>query len=228
MGKSNNKNENNKEAPKKRIEPTNSKIVKVGGTPLDGATKVDMTKVWEDIKKSEEESKKKYEKEVEKENKRIEKLECPCCKSKIKERHIQSSNNGIYGSGFHSTTIEDYYICSGCGVHFTDLNKKEIQNPSRSRMFKWYIMPRPKLKPIYFKNPSMFKVRRSAFRIERRRNYLNPFSSINLWLIPTIMYIIVKSTGTLLPDREFVWWIIIPTMLILWFFFNWKITKKYP
>lgn len=58
------------------------------------------------------------------EKNRIASIACPVCKSNLKKRFIQSESNGILGPGYHSHTINDYYICQSCGVHYSDLNGK--------------------------------------------------------------------------------------------------------
>lgn len=96
---------------------------------LENAKKID----WEKINKERAEQYKKdlekYHEDVKQECDRVEAMECPCCKSTAKHRHHRTENNGIIGPGYHSRTIDDYYICQSCGVHYTDLNKANIQFP---------------------------------------------------------------------------------------------------
>lgn len=61
-----------------------------------------------------------------KEENRIKNKKCPCCKSPSKEHVLNYKHNGIFGPASHSTKIDDYYICKGCGVHYTDINKKDL------------------------------------------------------------------------------------------------------
>jgi len=88
---------------------------------------------WEARKKDQEKkikaSQERYEKESKEESARIENMECPCCKSTEKERFLKSIDNGICGPGYHSRITDDYYVCQGCGIHYTDLNKKDIKSP---------------------------------------------------------------------------------------------------
>ncbi len=70
-----------------------------------------------------------YEKALKEERIRIENMECPVCSSKEKGYFIQSENNGICGPGYHSYVTQEYYICKRCGVHYSDINKKEINKP---------------------------------------------------------------------------------------------------
>jgi len=94
---------------------------------------------WKKIQADEENSYKKqeieYKRAAKEETERVEKMECPCCESTEKRRHHRTENNGIIGPGYFSHTVDDYYICEGCGVHYTDLNKKEIKPPERSGLF---------------------------------------------------------------------------------------------
>lgn len=91
---------------------------------------IDMTKVYNDAKLVYEQQVSKYKEELEAEKKRITKLACPACKCTDKKHHVKYESNGILGPGSRSWTTEDYYICQGCGIHFNDLNKKEITPPS--------------------------------------------------------------------------------------------------
>ena len=52
-------------------------------------------------------------------------MECPVCKSTDKGRHVEYERNGVYGPGSFSKKTNEYFVCFGCGVHYTDLNKKD-------------------------------------------------------------------------------------------------------
>ena len=92
---------------------------------LDGKGKpVDMKKIWENQRKLKNKEREDYEKAVKKERERVDEMECPCCNSTAKLRHHKTESNGVFGPGHHSRTVDDYYICQACGVHYTDLNKK--------------------------------------------------------------------------------------------------------
>jgi transposase-like protein len=90
---------------------------------------IDMSKVYEDQKKREIEDSKRYLAEVEAEKIRIGEIRCPFCGSKEKDHFVNRGTNGVLGSGHSSWLIEEYYICKGCGIHYSDLNKNEIQKP---------------------------------------------------------------------------------------------------
>jgi transposase-like protein len=97
-------------------------------------TPIDMSEYYDRQHKAYLEDVLRYEKETKQERQRIEKLECPICNSKEKKYHCESKNNGIIGPGYHSTITNEYYICEKCGIHYSDLNKKEI----KSIMKKYY------------------------------------------------------------------------------------------
>lgn len=60
------------------------------------------------------------------EKRRIEQLACPVCKSTNKKHIVKSANNGVIGPGYCSYRTADYYVCNGCGVHFSDINKAKL------------------------------------------------------------------------------------------------------
>jgi hypothetical protein len=48
--------------------------------------------------------------------------------------------------------------------------------------------------------------------------------SSTLWLIPTMSYVVAKSVGVTY-HTEWIWWVVIPTMFLIWGLLNWKIKK---
>ena len=90
---------------------------------------IDMKEVYENQRKMETEDLERYKSEVEEEKARISEMSCPACRSKEKEHYVKRDSNGILGPGRSSWLIEEYYICKGCGIHYSDLNKKEISKP---------------------------------------------------------------------------------------------------
>jgi transposase-like protein len=62
--------------------------------------------------------------EIEEQN-RIGQMQCPVCKSQKKTYNNLSNNNGVFGPGYYSHTILEFYVCDDCGVHYSDLNKKK-------------------------------------------------------------------------------------------------------
>lgn len=61
-------------------------------------------------------------------------------------------------------------------------------------------------------------------RIVKRENGC-VICTVNLWLIPTLTYIIGKIVGVEY-HREWVWWVMIPVMILIWMVINWKIKTK--
>lgn len=101
----------------------------------------------EEIKAKEEEAEKKYQtalakynKEKAKEEKRIKNLPCPCCKSINKQHILKHKSNGVMGAGYHAYVTDDYWVCEGCGVHYSDINKpeKELQIPVKQDYISYF------------------------------------------------------------------------------------------
>ena len=57
-----------------------------------------------------------------------------------------------------------------------------------------------------------------------KRGFTNPVATINLFLIPLLTYILCKSGGVKY-HHEFIWWITIPAMMLIWFVVNFKIIR---
>jgi FtsH-binding integral membrane protein len=62
--------------------------------------------------------------------------------------------------------------------------------------------------------------------IYKRESYINPLATVNLWVIPTFTYLLLKYVAQATFSHEWVWWIVIPFMFTVWFFINFKIGKK--
>ena len=62
-------------------------------------------------------------------------------------------------------------------------------------------------------------------KIVKRNKHISPISTIPMWIIPTLSYSIQKGVGVQFNEYEYVWWIVIPSMVVLWGLFNWKIKK---
>lgn len=58
-----------------------------------------------------------------------------------------------------------------------------------------------------------------------RREYANPLHNFTLWLAPTCMYIGLKAADAISPGKEWVWWVAIPSLVLIWGLINWKIKK---
>lgn len=98
---------------------------------------IDYQKRHSEVKSILEEDEKRYKREVKEEENRVKKLSCPACKSKDKEIKVISESNGVIGPGYHSSVKLDFYVCKKCGIHFSDLNKKEIK-PMMNRNLMFY------------------------------------------------------------------------------------------
>jgi hypothetical protein len=51
-----------------------------------------------------------------------------------------------------------------------------------------------------------------------------PLGSMTLWLIPTMSYMFGKVVG-IIYHREWIWWVMIPILILSWVLLNWKIKK---
>lgn len=59
-----------------------------------------------------------------------------------------------------------------------------------------------------------------------KREFASPMGNITLWVIPTITYIILSMNKMIRPDREWYWWVGIPTLILFWFFINFNMKFK--
>jgi hypothetical protein len=46
-----------------------------------------------------------------------------------------------------------------------------------------------------------------------------------LWMIPTTAYLTRKLVGGKFNNLEWLWWVVIPSLMVIWFFINFKIEK---
>jgi hypothetical protein len=58
-----------------------------------------------------------------------------------------------------------------------------------------------------------------------KRDFTQPLGSVNLWLIPTLSYLIQKVKGVQYNEYEYVWWVTISSLVLIWGLINWKIKK---
>jgi hypothetical protein len=63
-------------------------------------------------------------------------------------------------------------------------------------------------------------------KIIKRDLHKSLTSSAALFVIPALTYVFLKSQGTIIPGREFLWWITIGLTFITWIIINFKLTKK--
>ena len=92
----------------------------------DSSTQVNEIKLidfFANQEKAWEEQRRKKQEALELENKRSKEIECPLCKSKDKEYIIKTTNNGVYGPGYHSSVVEEYIVCKSCGIMYKDLKR---------------------------------------------------------------------------------------------------------
>ena len=62
-------------------------------------------------------------------------------------------------------------------------------------------------------------------KITKRNWYSSPLLTINIWLIPTLSYLIQKIGGVQFNEYEWVWYVGTFLLFIVWFILNFKITK---
>jgi hypothetical protein len=60
----------------------------------------------------------------------------------------------------------------------------------------------------------------------KKRLLTSPETTVTLWMIPTLMYGFGKLFGTKYNEYEYVWWIGIPTLFLVWFILNFKVIKE--
>ena len=58
-----------------------------------------------------------------------------------------------------------------------------------------------------------------------KREFAWPVATINIWFIPTLTYTMQKVGNTQFNEFEWLWWVAIPSMFVLWFVINFKIKK---
>ena len=59
-----------------------------------------------------------------------------------------------------------------------------------------------------------------------KREWARPSASAMIWAMPTMMYTMQKLAGVQMNSREWLWWAVIPALIILWFAINFKIKTK--
>lgn len=60
----------------------------------------------------------------------------------------------------------------------------------------------------------------------KKRKYAKITETLPIFTIPTFVYLLSKINEFIKPHLEWIWWIAITLCFILWFFINFKITKK--
>lgn len=59
-----------------------------------------------------------------------------------------------------------------------------------------------------------------------RRNWANPKSTMYIWIIPTINYVLLKFMGSILPNKEWIWWVTLSLAFTFWIGLTFKIDKN--
>ena len=59
-----------------------------------------------------------------------------------------------------------------------------------------------------------------------KRKHVSPTKTMNIWLIPTMCYLLQKMLGIVIPSREWIWWVGILFAVFVWLGINFKIVKN--
>ena len=59
-----------------------------------------------------------------------------------------------------------------------------------------------------------------------KRKHVSPTKTMNIWLIPTMCYLLQKIMGIVIPSREWIWWVGILFAVFVWLGINFKIVKN--
>lgn len=59
----------------------------------------------------------------------------------------------------------------------------------------------------------------------KKKFLADPIASSMLWMIPTTSYTVQKLVGGKFNNLEWLWWVTIPSLMVIWFFINFKIEK---
>jgi hypothetical protein len=59
-----------------------------------------------------------------------------------------------------------------------------------------------------------------------KREFINLTTTMNIWLIPTMCYLLQKMLGIVIPSREWIWWVGILFAVLVWLGINFKIVKN--
>jgi hypothetical protein len=57
-----------------------------------------------------------------------------------------------------------------------------------------------------------------------KRNLFSPVTTLNIWFIPTMTYVLQKSLGVINAEKEWYWWVALPLVFSFWLVLNFKIT----
>lgn len=59
-----------------------------------------------------------------------------------------------------------------------------------------------------------------------KREFISLGGTMNIWLIPTMCYLLQKMLGIVIPSREWIWWVGILLTVLIWLGINFKIVKN--
>ena len=59
-----------------------------------------------------------------------------------------------------------------------------------------------------------------------KRAFAQPIGTATLWVIPFMTYGMLRLSGALLPEKEWIWLVFLPLVCATWFTVNFKISKK--
>jgi hypothetical protein len=59
-----------------------------------------------------------------------------------------------------------------------------------------------------------------------KRKHVSPTKTMNIWLIPTMCYLLQKMLGIIIPSKEWYWWVGILIAVSIWLGINFKIVKN--
>lgn len=112
---------------KLEVKPLKSAIDKLREKGIVG-TPIEFDPDW--YRKRMEEKTRLEEEARKKEENRIKKIKCPSCKSTSKNHVVKRNDNGIFGPGYSSWVVDEYFVCNKCGTMFKDMEK--IKNNSKN------------------------------------------------------------------------------------------------
>lgn len=59
----------------------------------------------------------------------------------------------------------------------------------------------------------------------QKRDWARPLNTITVFMIPLITYLILKFSGHKM-HKEWLWWITIPILIIIWLLINFKFVRN--
>lgn len=59
-----------------------------------------------------------------------------------------------------------------------------------------------------------------------KRGWAEPKATVSIWVMPLATYLIQLPLGTIIPDRQWIWWVAISAMFLTWLILSFKIEKN--